>query len=313
MTKTATPEMIEHIARALALDMYPDTRWPKDEEDADYGVADREGRHPVSWHFVQKCRSQARVALAASQAVEPVAVPDGWKLVPIQPTEEMECAVDHENCATPDAAKAAYREMLAAAPPSPLDLITVSVIQPEFCGCMAGPNDPDPDCDQCKGTGKTSINSTAPPSTAHPEDFTADVWQQHKELIEEAGKLREEKQQRDRAYQGMMDEVEGLTGALHAAEARAATLSAENERLKQHIEELQDEAGGNCACSYDEPGDVCMAHSPAVKRLSAENAALAERLERVDGLVTRAKSIVPRWYEDWHACAEPPSHGRGSE
>ena len=47
--------------------------------------------------------------------------------------------------------------------------------------------------------------------------------------------------------------------------------------------------------------------------LSAENAALTERLERVDGLVTRAKSIVPRWYEDWHACAEPPSHGRGSE
>lgn len=36
--------------------------------------------------------------------------------------------------------------------------------------------------------------------------------------------------------------------------------------------------------------------------LSAENAALTERLERVEGLVQRAKTILPQFYEDWHEC-----------
>lgn len=45
-----------------------------------------------------------------------VSAQDGWKIVPIAPTEEMLCAVDHDDCATPDAAQRAYRAMLAAAP-----------------------------------------------------------------------------------------------------------------------------------------------------------------------------------------------------
>ena len=62
---------IEHVAKALALDMYPDTRWPRDEDDANSGVDDREGCHPVSWHYANKCRSQARVAIRAlAQASE---------------------------------------------------------------------------------------------------------------------------------------------------------------------------------------------------------------------------------------------------
>ncbi|MDO1582393.1 hypothetical protein [Rhizobium oryzicola] len=57
-----------------------------------------------------------------------VSVPKGWKLVPEIPTEEMECAPDHEDCATPDAARATYLAMLAKVPPSPLDIVTVEVI-----------------------------------------------------------------------------------------------------------------------------------------------------------------------------------------
>ncbi len=35
----------------------------RDEADANSGVDDREGRSPVSWHFANKCRSRARVAM----------------------------------------------------------------------------------------------------------------------------------------------------------------------------------------------------------------------------------------------------------
>lgn len=62
-----------------------------------------------------------------------------------------------------------------------------------------------------------------------------------------------------------------------------AFLLAEVERQAQHIEELQAkiDAEKSCACSYDEPGDVCVTHSPAlatargeVERLRAEKEAL---------------------------------------
>jgi hypothetical protein len=56
-------DTVERVAKALALDMYPDTRWPRDEADANSGIDDRQGRHPISWHFANKCRSQARVAI----------------------------------------------------------------------------------------------------------------------------------------------------------------------------------------------------------------------------------------------------------
>ena len=37
-------------------------------------------------------------------------------VVPREATIEMECRVDHEDCTTPDAAKSAFRDMLAASP-----------------------------------------------------------------------------------------------------------------------------------------------------------------------------------------------------
>jgi hypothetical protein len=49
----------------------------------------------------------------------------------------------------------------------------------------------------------------------------------------------------------------------------------------QHVEELQDKlltfgVNGGCCCSYDNPGDICMVHSPTVQRLEAELAAAEE-------------------------------------
>lgn len=58
-------DKIEQVAKALASNMYPDTRWPADEEDANSGVGDRQSRHPISWHFANVCRRQARAAVAA--------------------------------------------------------------------------------------------------------------------------------------------------------------------------------------------------------------------------------------------------------
>ena len=56
--------------------------------------------------------------------------PEGWQLVPKVPTVEQECATDFDDCPTPDAARATYQAMLAAAPPSPLDIVTVKVLSP---------------------------------------------------------------------------------------------------------------------------------------------------------------------------------------
>ena len=52
----------------------------------------------------------------------------------------------------------------------------------------------------------------------------------------------------------------------------AALAADEIERQAQHIEALQAkiDAEKSCACSYDAPGDVCAAHSPALTAARAE-------------------------------------------
>ena len=57
----------------------------------------------------------------------------------------------------------------------------------------------------------------------------------------------------------------------HSIADRAALL-AEVERQARHIEELREkiDAERSCACSFDSPGDVCAAHSPALTRALAE-------------------------------------------
>jgi hypothetical protein len=59
-------------------------------------------------------------------------------------------------------------------------------------------------------------------------------------------------------------------------------LLAEVDRLNGHVEDLQDkvDAERNCACSYDDPNDICLLHSPVAGRLRerAEKAETALRL-----------------------------------
>jgi len=60
-------------------------------------------------------------------------------------------------------------------------------------------------------------------------------------------------------------------------------LLAEVERQARHIEELQSKiaAAKSCACSYDAPGDVCAAHSPALAEARAEVERLRDKTERL--------------------------------
>jgi len=61
----------------------------------------------------------------------------------------------------------------------------------------------------------------------------------------------------------------GEPNARFIAAARTAVpeLVAEVERLTAHVDELSEKiTAPNCACSYDRPGDICMAHSPALRR-----------------------------------------------
>jgi hypothetical protein len=59
-----------------------------------------------------------RAALkAATLLPEPAAVPDGWKLVPVEPSSEMlRCGDDAYFCINPTTTKLIYKTMLAAAP-----------------------------------------------------------------------------------------------------------------------------------------------------------------------------------------------------
>lgn len=54
----------------------------------------------------------------SAQPGQPAAVPEGWKLVPVEPTEDMEAAgwIDKEDVCPCDI----YRAMLSAAPPAPV-------------------------------------------------------------------------------------------------------------------------------------------------------------------------------------------------
>lgn len=71
-------------------------------------------------------------------------------------------------------------------------------------------------------------------------------------------------------------------------------LRAEVERQARHIEELREkiDAERSCACSFDAPGDVCAAHSPALMRARAEVERL--RAER-DTLLLDARDFL-RWF-----------------
>ena len=74
------------------------------------------------------------------------------------------------------------------------------------------------------------------------------------------------------------------------ADALLAILLPELGRLEQHVEELQDKLlshddHGGCGCSFDDAGDVCMPHSPTVKRLTAERDEARAEAARLCGSV----------------------------
>jgi cell division septum initiation protein DivIVA len=66
--------------------------------------------------------------------------------------------------------------------------------------------------------------------------------------------------------------------------ATLEALQRENETLKQHVEELQEKIDPekDCACSYDEAGAVCAAHSPMLKAAEAEVKRLREALTKIN-------------------------------
>jgi hypothetical protein len=69
--------------------------------------------------------------------------------------------------------------------------------------------------------------------------------------------------------------------ALGQAIADRAVLLAEVERQALYIEWLREkiDAERSCACSFDAPGDVCAAHSPALTQALAEIERLRARVE----------------------------------
>lgn len=84
-----------------------------------------EYRQPCEWydkdacqHFVDQHYDEIMGALKSQDALSPAAAAEGWKLVPVEPTEEMLDAVIVNNGLGPITARKAYKNMLAAAPPS---------------------------------------------------------------------------------------------------------------------------------------------------------------------------------------------------
>lgn len=79
---------------------------------------------PAYWGSTVNHAYAAIAAIDQSRRQHRAAVPEGWKLVPVKPTEEMEVAGSaaetvHVECVAYADAAIIYRAMLAAAPPPP--------------------------------------------------------------------------------------------------------------------------------------------------------------------------------------------------
>lgn len=77
-----------------------------------------------------------------------------------------------------------------------------------------------------------------------------------------------------------------VNAALATVQPELDQRDAEITRLRQHVEELQDKvmssSNGQCCCSFDGPGDVCMVHSPTVDRLRVELQQAQQQLRLID-------------------------------
>lgn len=90
----------------------------------------------------------------------------------------------------------------------------------------------------------------------------------------------------------MSDKIAEIRARHEAGERASAVadrewLLGEIERQARHIEELQSKiaAEKSCACSYDAPGDVCAAHSPALAEARAEVERLRARVEVLEAVL----------------------------
>ena len=63
--------------------------------------------------------------------------------------------------------------------------------------------------------------------------------------------------------------------ALEAAQARIA-------ELEQHIADMIDDSGQECACGYDNPTDICLGHLPMYRKAQARIAELEQRVAKLE-------------------------------
>ena len=78
--------------------------------------------------------------------------------------------------------------------------------------------------------------------------------------------------------------------------ATIARIEGEKADLERHLEELREKfAAPVCACSYDYPGDVCMAHSPLLKKALSEKEALeADKAKLREAVLEEAAKRLDR-------------------
>ena len=105
------------------------------------------------------------------------------------------------------------------------------------------------------------------------------------------------------------DRVKKLYAAMESEYDDRDALCDEIARLNKHIEELQAKIDpeSDCACSYDEPGIVCMAHSPELMRLN----------DKIEGLEADLDSAVEvcfkRGATEWVRLNYPEHYKRFTE
>lgn len=95
-------------------------------------------------------------------------------------------------------------------------------------------------------------------------------------------------------YFGSIEEAKAAAQAdyerriLSALTTPPADIREENERLLEHIQELLDASGQECACGYDKPDDVCLGHTPLFNRLKARATAAEAREKTLRDKIAKA-------------------------
>ena len=82
-----------------------------------------------------------------------------------------------------------------------------------------------------------------------------------------------------------------------AYEAEVNQLRTELEQTQQHVADLIDASGQECACGYDKPDDVCLGHQPKFNKLNAKLeklTAFAETVSAKDFLFNEFQGVQTR-------------------